>query len=1135
MRRTFALLVPTLLLVLAIHILLFLLPWVSFLLPRDVAIAAAPITPSGLNTQVSQPVTLPSGQTQYNITGGTRPGGGTNLFHSFGDFNVPNKNIANFLNDSGLATSNILGRVTGGNLSNIFGTIQTTGYGNANLFLMNPAGFLFGPNATVNVGGMVSFTSADYLRLADGKLFNAVPNPTTDALLSTAPVAAYGFLGSNPGAITVQGSQLTVAPGQSLSLVGGNITINSGKLDDGTVQTAKLSAQGGQINLASVASPGEILAGTFAQAPNINGQSFDALGTIQVLEQSTIDASGNGGGTVLIRGGNLLLDNSTISANVTGPGPVLNGAESIGTGIEVQVSKNAVIQNGAIIETNVLGNATPGVTYGGIHINANRIEVNGILDLDSGNIVSTSIHSNVDAASTGGNSGDIKLEANSILVKDFGDLTSQTDGSGNAGNIVVKTTGNLEIDNLSVITTGTSAQGNAGNIELTSTQGDVLLINGASVTSQSVFSSTGTVGSISVFASSGNILLTGNNLVSFPASLFTSIQGTGPNAGKGGIQLNAKNLTIENSSIEIDNLTSFEPGGLTVNLTGTLRMSGGDILNSQLLTNTRRSARSADLNVTAHDVLLTDGSQVATETFRSGDAGTLNIFTESLQITNGAQVRSSSRFNPLPPPGPPVVPSGAAGIVTVQGLAGPTQSVLIDGHGGGIFTNTEGTGAGGSMNISAQSLTVQNGGTLSAASSGTAPSASGGTILVKADTVNLNTSGTMTATSTGAGAAGQVTVQGLASPAQSVTIDGVGSGIFTDTHSTGLGGNVSVNANTVTLQNGGTLSAATSGTTSSATGGDITINANQVQVNSGGLITAATTGAGPGGSVNINAGNSFSSDVGTVSSTASQANGGNINIAAANSVTLTNGASVSASSTGTGNAGSIQINAGNQFAMTNSTVTTEANQSGGGIIKITTNPNGTVQLTDSTISASVLEGNGGGGSVNIDPQSVVLINSQILAQAVQGPGGNINITTNLLLPDSTSVISASSQFGQQGTIIIQSPISPASGKIVPLGQKPLLATTLLSQRCAAIAGGNISSFTVAGRDSLPAEPAGWVSSPLALNMVGSNEGAAAETAFSSYIEMAEGAPLLSLRRIAPPGFLTQSFAPNGSTDCTTDG
>jgi hypothetical protein len=64
------------------------------------------ITPSGLNTQVSAPSALPSGQVNYNITGGTRPGNGTNLFHSFGNFSVGSNNIANFLNDSGLPTSN---------------------------------------------------------------------------------------------------------------------------------------------------------------------------------------------------------------------------------------------------------------------------------------------------------------------------------------------------------------------------------------------------------------------------------------------------------------------------------------------------------------------------------------------------------------------------------------------------------------------------------------------------------------------------------------------------------------------------------------------------------------------------------------------------------------------------------------------------------------------------------------------------------------------------------------------------------------------------------------------------------------------------------------------------------------------
>jgi large exoprotein involved in heme utilization and adhesion len=85
---------------------------------------APPITPSGLHTQVSAPVNIPGG-TQYNITGGTRPGAGPNLFHSFGQFGVPTANIANFLNETALPTSNILGRVTGGNPSNIFGTIRT--------------------------------------------------------------------------------------------------------------------------------------------------------------------------------------------------------------------------------------------------------------------------------------------------------------------------------------------------------------------------------------------------------------------------------------------------------------------------------------------------------------------------------------------------------------------------------------------------------------------------------------------------------------------------------------------------------------------------------------------------------------------------------------------------------------------------------------------------------------------------------------------------------------------------------------------------------------------------------------------------------------------------------------------------
>jgi hypothetical protein len=115
------------------------------------------------------------------------------------------------------------------------------------------------------------------------------------------------------------------------------------------------------------------------------------------------------------------------------------------------------------------------------------------------------------------------------------------------------------------------------------------------------------------------------------------------------------------------------------------------------------------------------------------------------------------------------------------------------------------------------------------------------------------------------------------------------------------------------------------------------------------------------------------------------------------------------------------------------------------------------------------------------------------------------------LPDSTSVISASSQFGQQGIISIQSPISPASGKIVPLGQKPLMPTTLLSQRCAALGGGNASSFTVAGRDSLPAEPGGWVTSPLALGVAEPEDKAVGAIGSASPDDAGDKTPLLSLR------------------------
>src|SRR4029453_12953756 len=155
----------------------------------------------------------------YTITGGTRPSNGTNLFHSFGNFSLSTPETANFNNDSG--------RVTGGNPSNIFGTIQTTGFGAANLFLMNPFGIFFGSTAKLSVGGSFHATTADYIKLGTDGVFYA--DPALPTMLNVAPPSSFGFLTANPKSIDVQAgvfssqlaqtSVLQVPSGGTLSLV----------------------------------------------------------------------------------------------------------------------------------------------------------------------------------------------------------------------------------------------------------------------------------------------------------------------------------------------------------------------------------------------------------------------------------------------------------------------------------------------------------------------------------------------------------------------------------------------------------------------------------------------------------------------------------------------------------------------------------------------------------------------------------------------------------------------------------------------------------------------------------------------------------------------------------------------------
>ena len=200
---------------------------VGLLLGAAPARAQAPtaITSSGLGTTVT-----PAAGGTHEITGGSRPGGGQNLFHSFGRFSVGVGDTAQFKNTTpNLVTRNILSRVTGGEVSSIYGTIDSSTYLGANLFLINPTGVIFGPSATLNVGGSFHVSSADYIRFVDGSTFCVSTCPNQQAnVLSVADPASFGFLGPR-GPISVEGSFLQVLPEQTLGIVGGAVTISGGR------------------------------------------------------------------------------------------------------------------------------------------------------------------------------------------------------------------------------------------------------------------------------------------------------------------------------------------------------------------------------------------------------------------------------------------------------------------------------------------------------------------------------------------------------------------------------------------------------------------------------------------------------------------------------------------------------------------------------------------------------------------------------------------------------------------------------------------------------------------------------------------------------------------------------------------
>jgi filamentous haemagglutinin family N-terminal domain len=347
---------------------------------------AQPISPApdGTNTLVT-----PNGN-RYDISGGSFSGDKANLFHSFTQFNLREGQIANFLTNPNI--QNILGRINGGNPSLINGWIQVTG-GNSNLFLMNPSGIIFGQNATLNVPGSFSATTATGIGFGGNQWLSAIGNNNWASLIGNPN--SFTFTNLQPGSI-VNAGNLTVGYGQSLSLIGGNV-VNIGQLNAPSGNITMMAVPGQNLvrisqagNLLSlevqptanqgslphnltqpVLSLPELLTGKgVAQATGltVNPQGEVVLtGNIAVpviagnaIASGNLNVSGNTGGTVNILGEKVSIITDNINAySINGGGTVLIGGDYQGLGIVPNAARTFVSAD-SMINAGAVGNGNGG-------------------------------------------------------------------------------------------------------------------------------------------------------------------------------------------------------------------------------------------------------------------------------------------------------------------------------------------------------------------------------------------------------------------------------------------------------------------------------------------------------------------------------------------------------------------------------------------------------------------------------------------------------------------------------------------------------------------------------------------------------------------------------------------------------
>ena len=982
------------------------------------------------------------------ITGGeTRE---SNLFHSFQDFSVGTGNEAFFNNANDI--SNIFSRVTGGNISNIDGLIRANG--SASLFLINPAGIIFGENASLSIGGSFYGSSANSILFENGE-FSAADLDNPPLLTINAPIG-LGFR-DNPAEITnssvADDVGLQVLAGQKINLLGGDLNLAGGKI----------TAPGGVINLGGLSTAGTI---TIGQDGNLSFPDNVAKANVLLTDNAVVDITANGGGLITVNADNLELTEASLF--LAGIGEDLGSENAVAGTIQIDATR-IFADNSSQIRSDNLGIGQAGT----VNINTDTLD----FDDNSAIVVSTFGQ---------GNAGTVNITAQDVsFEQEWGGIYSSVglsriateepvvDAKGDGGKIKIDT-GTLSLTNGASILVNSAAQGNAGNINITakgevsfSGEGDtpVPALEGRKVISgtfsQVQFKGVGNSGQINIEADSlnldtgavfvdnggvegdaGNITLDIQNNISLDQGALILAQVTEGSVGNGGNINIAANSYESNggSSVLADTQGIGDGGNINIDIEETISLNEDSIIQTELGENAVGNA--GDITITTNSLILNSSSSIEAQTEGQGDAGEISINAkETISLANDSQI--SSQVNSSA--------TGNGGNITL------TSGELNLTNESRIIANTDGQSASQNNISRAGNIDLDIAGDINLDNGNQIQSQVGADAVGNAGNITINTGGSLISTngneiltgSDGNGNGGDIQVIA----GESIEI-GDNSKIITNTGEQSIG-----DAGTITLEAGNTFSLSDDSSVLSqiqdqaeGNAGNINITANTLIVENNANISSQTLGQGTAGDITINATENISLNNNSVI----ESNVDNPDVRSSNSdsevlnnsavgdagditintgeLTLNNNSGLNNTSFARGNAGDITVNAsGRVFLDGGSRFSSDVEDRGGefdavgnaGTIDVKAQE---VTLNDESTFQSSTSGQGNAGNVIINTTGNVTFDgnfagifSQVTGEGV-GNGGNIQITAGnaLTLRDQSILLASASEQGQgdAGSVIL---------------------------------------------------------------------------------------------------------------------